>query len=75
VADVEYRTVQDVDCLVCHNDTDQRALGPQTVDVTVTDGQGNVKAYETPEKIDGVYRMQPRHDLMPPGTPMTHDAA
>jgi RNase P subunit RPR2 len=60
-----------VDCLVCHSNTYQRALGPQTVDVTVTDWQGNTKTYHTPEKISGDYRMQPRYDLMPPGTTMT----
>lgn len=68
---VDNLTSKDVDCLVCHNNTYQRALGPQTIVVTVTDWQGNTKTYQTPEKIDGDYRMQPRYDLMPPGTTMT----
>jgi hypothetical protein len=65
-------TINDVDCLICHQDAYQRALGPLTVPVTVTDWQGNLKTYNTPEKnAQGEYQMQPRYDLMPPGTTMT----
>jgi hypothetical protein len=65
-------TVNDVDCLICHQDNYQRALGPLTVPVTVTDWQGNTKTYNTPQKnSQGEYQMLPRYDLMPPGTTMT----
>jgi hypothetical protein len=64
-------TTSDVDCLVCHQDKYQRALGPLTVDVTVTDWQGATKVYLTPQEISpGEYQMQPRYDLMPAGTTM-----
>jgi hypothetical protein len=68
---VENLTVQDVDCLVCHNNTYRRALGPQTIAVTVTDWEGTSRTYQTPEKINGDYQMQPSYDLMPPGTTLT----
>ena len=65
-------TVNDVDCLICHQDTYRRALGPLSVPVTVTDWQGNQKTYHTPQKnASGDYEMQPRFDLMPAGTTMT----
>ncbi len=65
-------TVNDVDCLICHQDTYRRALGPLTVPVTVTDWQGNQKTYNTPQKnASGEYEMKPRFDLMPAGTTMT----
>lgn len=63
-------TVNDVDCLVCHSDTYQRALGPQTNDVTVVDWQGTTRVYHFPIKVNGDYQMQPRFDLMPAGTTM-----
>lgn len=63
-------TVNDVDCLICHSDTYQRALGPQTNDVTVVDWQGTTKVYHFPIKVNGDYQMLPRFDLMPPGTTM-----
>lgn len=68
---VTNQTVNDVDCLVCHNDTYQRSLQPLSVPLTVTDWQGNQKTYNTPqENPDGSYSMQPRFDLMPAGTTM-----
>jgi RNase P subunit RPR2 len=57
------------DCLVCHNDTYKRALGP-TTPVTVTDWQGTTKTYGFPVKVNGEYQFQPRYDLMPAGTTM-----
>lgn len=63
-------TVNDIDCLVCHNDTYQRALGPQTNIVSVTDWQGNIKTFKFPIKVNGDYQFQPRFDLMPAGTTM-----
>lgn len=68
---VTNQTVNDVDCLVCHNDTYQRSLQPLDIPLTVTDWQGNQKTYMTPSKnTEGYYTMQPRFDLMPPGTTM-----
>jgi hypothetical protein len=65
-------TVNDVDCLICHQDTYRRALGPLSVPVVVTDWQGNQKTYYTPQKnASGEYEMLPRFDLMPAGTTMT----
>lgn len=63
-------TVNDVDCLVCHNDTYKRALGPQSNPVTVTDWLGNSKTYNFPIQTNGDYTFLPRYDLMPPGTTM-----
>ncbi|MEJ5222832.1 MAG: cytochrome c3 family protein [Anaerolineales bacterium] len=63
-------TVNDIDCLICHNDTYKRALGPQTNVVTVTDWTGATKTYNFPVKVNGDYQFQPRYDLMPPGTTM-----
>ncbi len=57
--------------LVCHNDTYRRSLQPLDIPVTVLDWQGNTKTYMTPRKnAEGNYTMQPRFDLMPPGTTM-----
>ena len=68
---VKNLTVNDVDCLVCHQDQYKRSLGPLTVDVTVVDWQGMTKVYHTPQQTaDGQYQFQPRYDLMPPGTTM-----
>ena len=62
-------TVNDVDCLMCHSDTYQRAVGPLTGSITVTDWQGTTKTVKVPEKnAQGDYTMMPRYDLMPPGT-------
>jgi RNase P subunit RPR2 len=61
-------TVNDIDCLICHNDTYKRALGPQTLEVNVTDWTGASKTYRFPVKVDGDYQFMPRYDLMPPGT-------
>ncbi len=63
-------TVNDIDCLICHNDTYKRALGPQTNVVNVTDWTGATKTYNFPVKVNGDYQFQPRYDLMPPGTTM-----
>ena len=63
-------TVNDVDCLICHSDTYQRALGPQSNEVTVVDWQGATKIYHFPIKVNGDYQMLPRFDLMPAGTTM-----
>ncbi len=63
-------TVNDIDCLICHNDAYKRALGPQTNVVTVTDWTGAIKTYNFPVKVNGDYQFQPRYDLMPPGTTM-----
>ncbi len=68
---VTNQTVNDVDCLVCHNDTYQRSLQPLDIPLIVTDWQGNTKTYMTPRKnAEGNYTMQPRFDLMPTGTTM-----
>lgn len=67
---VANNTINDTDCLICHNDTYRRALGPQTNAVNVTDWQGNLKTYNFPVKVNGDYQFQPRYDLMPPGTTM-----
>lgn len=68
---VTNQTTNDVDCLVCHNDTYQRSLQPLDIPWTVTDWQGNTKTYMTPEtNAAGNYTMQPRFDLMPAGTTM-----
>ncbi len=68
---VTNQTANDVDCLVCHNDTYKRSLQPLDIPVTVVDWQGNSKTYNTPSKnAEGNYTMQPRFDLMPPGTTM-----
>ena len=64
-------TVNDTDCLICHNDVYKRALGPQTNVVNVTDWMGNLKTYNFPVKVNGDYQFQPRYDLMPAGTTMT----
>lgn len=64
-------SVNDVDCLICHQDVYQRALGPLSVPVTVTDWQGTSKTYYTPEKnTQGHYQMLPSEDQLPPGTTM-----
>jgi RNase P subunit RPR2 len=63
-------TVNDIDCLICHNDTYKRALGPQTNYQTVIDWTGASKTYNFPVKINGDYQFQPRYDLMPAGTTM-----
>jgi hypothetical protein len=64
-------TVNDVDCLICHQDNYQRSLQPLTNDLTVVDWQGNTKIYHTPVKnLQGNYTFQPRFDLMAPGTTM-----
>jgi RNase P subunit RPR2 len=63
-------TVNDTDCLICHNDTYKRALGPQTNQVTVMDWTGANKTYNFPIKVNGDYQFQPRYDLMPAGTTM-----
>jgi len=64
-------TENDVDCLICHQDKYQRSLQPLTIDVTITDWQGNIKVYHTPQKnAQGNYTFQPRYDLMAPGTTM-----
>lgn len=67
---VQNNTINDTDCLVCHNDTYKRALGPQTNVVTVTDWTGATKTYNFPVKVNGDYQFQPRYDLMPAGTTM-----
>jgi hypothetical protein len=67
---VTNQTVNDIDCLICHNDTYKRALGPQSNDVTVTDWTGASKTYHFPIKTNGDYQFQPRYDLMPAGTTM-----
>lgn len=68
---VTNQTVNDVDCLVCHQDQYQRSLQPLSIDVTVTDWQGNQKTYHTPAKNTlGDYTFVPRFDLMAPGTTM-----
>lgn len=68
---VTNQTVNDVDCLICHSDTYRRSLQPLDIPVTVTDWQGTTKTYMTPRKnAEGNYTMQPRFDLMPPGTTM-----
>lgn len=61
-------TVNDVDCLICHNDTYKRALGPQSNIVNVTDWTGATLTYKFPVKVNGDYQFQPRYDLMPAGT-------
>jgi len=67
---VENNTINDTDCLICHNDTYRRALGPQTNVVSVTDWTGATKTFNFPIKINGDYQFQPRYDLMPAGTTM-----
>jgi len=68
---VENLTVNDVDCLTCHQDTYQRTLGPLADPVVVTDWTGAERTYYFPQKnAAGDYEMQPRFDLMPPGTTM-----
>jgi hypothetical protein len=68
---VENLVVEDVDCLVCHQDTYQRTLGPLADPVTVTDWTGVERTFYFPQKnAQGEYEMQPRFDLMPPGTTM-----
>jgi hypothetical protein len=51
-------TINDIDCLVCHNDTYKRALGPTTPFIA-TDWQGNQKTYNFPVKVSGDYQFQP----------------
>ena len=63
-------TVEETDCLICHNDTYKRALGPQTNTVNVTDWTGATKTYQFPVKINNEYQFQPRYELMPAGTTM-----
>jgi hypothetical protein len=67
---VANNTINDTDCLICHNDTYRRALGPQTNVVNVTDWTGATKTFNFPIKVDGNYQFQPRYDLMPAGTTM-----
>ena len=65
-------TVEDVDCLVCHQDRYQRSLGPLNDPVSVVDWTGATRTYQFPRKnAQGEYEMQPRFDLMAPGTTMT----
>jgi hypothetical protein len=65
------QTSSDIDCLVCHQDTYQRQLGPLTNTVTVTDWTNVIRTYRTPQKTtDGEYQFIPRYDLMPAGTTM-----
>lgn len=63
-------TAEETDCLICHNDTYKRALGPQTNNVTVTDWTGASKTYQFPVKVNNEYQFQPRYDPMPAGTTM-----
>ena len=67
---VQNNTINDTDCLICHNDTYKRALGPQTNVVNVVDWTGATKTYNFPVKVNGDYQFQPRYDLMPAGTTM-----
>ncbi|MEN8257875.1 MAG: MopE-related protein, partial [Thermodesulfobacteriota bacterium] len=64
--------VNDVDCLMCHNDTYQRmtVTDPDTA-TTVVDYLGNEKTYVFGEQdADGNYSNVPNFDAMPAGTTM-----
>ncbi|MEN8258165.1 MAG: hypothetical protein ABFS09_09930 [Thermodesulfobacteriota bacterium] len=65
-------SVNDVDCLMCHNDTYQRktVADPATAE-TVTDYLGNVKTYVFgAQDGDGNYSNVPNFGAMPAGTTM-----
>ncbi len=64
--------VNDVDCLMCHNDTYQRmtVADPATAE-TVVDYLGNEKTYVFgAQDVDGNYTNVPNFDAMPAGTTM-----
>lgn len=64
--------VNDVDCLMCHNDTYQRmTVADPNSAITVTDYLGQDKTYVFgAQDVDGNYSNVPNYDAMPAGTTM-----
>jgi hypothetical protein len=65
--------VEDVDCLMCHNDTYQRKFVSDTENpVTVTNILGEIRNYifGLQDPITGDYFTEPDYSKMPPGTTM-----
>ncbi|MHB8149720.1 MAG: multiheme c-type cytochrome [Desulfobulbia bacterium] len=65
-------SLNDVDCLMCHNDTYQRKTTPDpTTAMTITDYLGKIKTYIFGlQDAQGNYFTEPDYALMPAGTTM-----